>query len=168
MPSVNGSPEVLARRFWAKVDRSGGPSACWPWLGARLRGAHGQLTQHGKRRVASRVAWELTRGPIPAGKFVCHRCDRGECCNPEHLFIGTQAENMRDAITKGRFRFTFRERPELVRGEGNVTSKLTVANVREIRRLRLAGVARGVVAKRFGVTPQNITHITNGTTWRTA
>ena len=86
--------------FWARVERGSG---CWPFQGARTApGWHGSVTYHGRRIVAHRLAWTLARGPIPAGLLVLHRCDNPPCCNPDHLYLGTQRENMRDAAAKGR------------------------------------------------------------------
>lgn len=92
-------------RFWEKVDIRG-DDECWPWLGV-LRGtgkmAYGVF--HGPERVASRAAWTFTWGAIDAGMGVLHRCDNPPCCNPNHLFLGTQADNMRDMAAKGRGRW---------------------------------------------------------------
>lgn len=84
-----------------------GPAAeCWPWNGARDPYGYGQFWDHYQRRViqAPRVAWELARGPIPDGMKVLHTCDTPPCVNPAHLFLGTDADNVRDAIAKGRRR----------------------------------------------------------------
>ncbi len=98
--AIHSSSGAIAARFWPKVDRSG--PACWPWIGARNPGGYGNFGIGYRTHRASRVAYELTFGPIPAGMFVCHSCDNPPCCNPEHLFLGTNADNLRDMATKGR------------------------------------------------------------------
>src|SRR4051812_19427853 len=87
---------TLAERFWAKVDRTAGPDACWPWMGARFWFGHGAVKVGGRPWGTHRVAWELTNGAIPAGQQVNHRCDHPPCCNPTHLWLGTQLDNVRD------------------------------------------------------------------------
>jgi HNH endonuclease len=95
-------PRTLAERFWAKVDRSAGPDGCWPWTGARFWFGHGAIKIDGRPWGAHRIAWELTNGPIPDGLQANHRCDNPPCCNPAHLFLGTQLDNVRDMDAKGR------------------------------------------------------------------
>lgn len=92
----------LEERFWLYVQKSDG---CWNWTGglsskgyAILKGEGGD----GKRLQSSRVSWEIHNGPIPPGLFVCHRCDNPKCVRPDHLFLGTQTDNMQDCIRKGR------------------------------------------------------------------
>lgn len=94
----------LEQRFWPKVDRSGGSDACWTWTASLHTNGYGQIGSGGRGRplLAHRVAWELFCGAIPVGMVVCHRCDNHLCCNPSHLFIGTQAENLEDMTRKGR------------------------------------------------------------------
>jgi DNA-binding Xre family transcriptional regulator len=89
-------------QFWSRVDKSGGPDACWPWVKAKP-GKYGSVTINGKPKVASRVAYELARGPLAPGLLACHTCDNPPCCNPAHLFAGTYYDNTMDAIRKGRF-----------------------------------------------------------------
>jgi hypothetical protein len=99
-------------RFWSKVDRSGGPDACWNWQACTVAGnpdrgikGYGVFHVRGTTRThayAHRTAWELANGPIPAGLFICHHCDNPLCCNPAHLFAGTALDNVRDMIKKGR------------------------------------------------------------------
>jgi len=99
----------LATRLWTKVEKT---ETCWLWRGAtngvgRPGVGHGQISvtvgPYRKKRVyAHRLAWELAYGPVPEGMCVLHRCDIPNCVNPEHLFLGTPADNVRDCITKGR------------------------------------------------------------------
>lgn len=89
-------------RFWAKVDRSGGPDACWPWTGPRNGDGYGQTTVGGRTVGAHRVAYARANGEIPDGLSVLHDCDNRPCCNPAHLRVGTQAENISDMYSRGR------------------------------------------------------------------
>ncbi len=87
-----------ANKFWAKVQKSDG---CWVWQGCIVR-RYGVLGHDGKQVKAHRVAWGLTNGPIPNGLSVLHKCDNPPCVRPDHLFLGTQLDNMRDCSAKGR------------------------------------------------------------------
>lgn len=82
-------------RFWAKVDKAEG---CWLWTGKCNRDGYGYIDDRG----AHRVAYELSKGPIPTGLFVCHSCDNKRCVNPSHLWAGGAAANTQDMIAKGR------------------------------------------------------------------
>lgn len=98
------TPEM---RFWGRVDKGPHPKGCWEWQGYRQKFGHGNigyLTPDGKRRyvLAHRQAWLYTKGPIPDGKWVCHHCDNPPCCNPDHLYIGVRADNVRDIYVRER------------------------------------------------------------------
>jgi hypothetical protein len=122
---------------------------CWIWLGYRSREGYGQIgLPGGGVGLVHRVAYELTYGPIPAGIFVCHRCDVPPCVRPDHLFLGTQADNMRDAAEKGRARG--------VAGIRNWNARLTSEEVERIRALDDAGMPRKKTALLFGITPQHV------------
>lgn len=99
-------PKPLAERFWPKV-RIAGQNECWEWLASRNWKGYGRIGYRALAcgyTAAHRAAWELTRGPIPEGAWVLHRCDNPPCCNPAHLFLGTGKDNSDDMFRKGRGR----------------------------------------------------------------
>jgi hypothetical protein len=144
--------------FWARVDRRG-PDDCWEWT--RCRGAEGYGRVNGgsgaKGKIynAHRVAYALTHPRWDGTKKVLHRCDNPPCCNPRHLFLGTDADNMRDKAAKGRVK--------PVNGSLNPNAKLTEAQVRKI--LTSRHVYRQL-ADEYGVTIGMIGHIKKGRSWR--
>ena len=151
----------LEERFWAKVDRRG-DAECWEWTACRAPSGYGRIGigQQRDTDYAHRVSWRLHFGEIPDGLYVCHRCDNPPCVNPAHLFLGTHAENMRDAQVKGRVRNNPR------RGESNGWAKLTDATVRDARRLWASGTSMRSLAKRYGVTFRTMDDAVKGLSWR--
>jgi hypothetical protein len=126
-------------------------NGCRLWIGARDSKGYGRVRVGGRLVNATRVVWERAHGPILEGLFVCHTCDNPPCCELSHLWLGTNAENLRDAAAKGR----------LERGPGH-GSPLTEADVAAIR----ASTERHVVvARRYGITPQAIGRIRAGKRW---
>lgn len=149
----------FAQRFWAKVMK-GGPAECWPWVGAKKSSGYGNFAGIGTS-IASRVSWELTKGPIPSGLFVCHHCDNPPCCNPTHLFVGTQRENISDMFKKGR-QATYTGNP----GESNPAAKLNGELVAEIRRRLASGSTHAALAGEFLVSKNTIRNIDRGVSWK--
>jgi len=94
-------------RFMAKVERPDTRNSCWRWTAGLAGGGYGQFWIYEARHAipAHRAAWLLMVGPIPPGLMVLHRCDVRECVNPEHLFLGTAADNTHDMMAKGRAAF---------------------------------------------------------------
>jgi hypothetical protein len=151
------------QRFWSKVDRSGGPDACWIWTATPDTCGYGRLNVAGNWIGAHRLSWTINRGAIPDGLFVCHDCPDGDnpaCVNPSHLFLGTVHENNADRDTKGRLFGKDRS------GERNGRARLTRHDVEIIRSRRVErGVTRGELAMEFGVSPRTIGDVLNGKTW---
>ena len=87
------------RRFFSRVDHTG---KCWLWVGAVTSRGYGWFVAKGRQWTAHRFSWHISRGPIPDGLFVCHHCDTPRCVRPQHLFLGTHADNMADMKAKGR------------------------------------------------------------------
>lgn len=147
--------EKQIARFWSKVDQSGGPDACWPWTAGCFDRGYGAFGHGGKTLKAPRVAFFLTHGYWP--EFGCHHCDNPPCCNPAHLFDGTPGDNTRDAAAKGRMCRTS--------GEDRWTSKLTDAQVMEIRNRYAVGETQEAIAGDYGITFQNVSWIVRGKSW---
>ena len=146
-------------RFWPKVDRSGGPEACWPWTGSKRSTGYGGFNFDGRNLKAHRVAFSLATGEDPAGRVVCHRCDNPPCCNPAHLFMADQRTNLSDMRRK--------RRASCGRGEGNGRARISSAQVTEIRRRYAAGgISYKALASEYGVAESTIGHAVEGRTWR--
>lgn len=156
-------PLVSFNERWEASD-----TGCWLWTGAVFNHGYGYFsTQHGGKRwvtTASRASYILHKGPIPDGLVVCHRCDNPLCVNPDHLFLGTDRDNIHDAIAKGRFQSP--ENPCYQRGSQRSRA---VMNEEMVRRLRLA-VANGTsvteAARAEGVAPETARHAVKRISWR--
>ena len=147
---------TLRERFLAKVCVEA-ESGCWLWQGLVRADGYGAMRLGGKEQGAHRVAWKLFRGEIAPGMQVCHKCDVRACVNPDHLFLGTPAENAQDMTAKGRGR----------RGEKHGSSKLTATQVSRIKAmLEEDRMYMSEIAREFGVSQTTIRAIRTRKTWR--
>ena len=143
-------------RFWAKVAKR--ENGCWEWTGALNDTGYGVIglgrREWGLER-AHRLSYMMHKGPIPEGKFVCHSCDNPSCVNPDHLFLGSCAENISDMVQKGRN----------AHGECSY-AKLTHAQVNEIRAIYAAGgISQRALGERYGISRSMVGLITRGERW---
>lgn len=156
--STNGTllartSEQFAEAFWARVA-CGRADQCWLWTGPLHYKGYGEIAKSRAvpERKSHRVAYHLSKGPIPRGMVVMHSCDCPPCCNPNHLGIGTARENVLDSVRKGR-----RAKPW--------TTKLTVDEVLEIRAIG-ESQSRTQIGKKFGITGRNVLSILRRDSWR--
>lgn len=142
-------------------------TGCWLWCGFVPDGGYGRFRMCSNPKKAStpahRAAWLLFVGRIPRGTLVCHKCDVRACANPDHLFLGSYADNMRDASRKGRMDWKIAKRPGLRRGEAHPAAKLRASDVIFIRGSEETGVR---LAEQFGVAPLTISRIRRNLIWR--
>lgn len=142
-------------RFWSRFERTEG---CWVWTGYRrpepFNYGHLSYIPNGcTSRIASRIAWELEHGPLPGPHIkVLHRCDNPPCCNPSHLFLGTDADNTADKVAKGRCR-------------GGENKKMTLDQAREVRSRVASGEQQKDLALEFGVSNNAIWQIIHNITY---
>lgn len=156
MHSLRKAPNEVRVRARLEVNHIPVPEAgCWLWTGPVNEDGYGQTWDGVRYLGAHRASYALHIGPIPKGKEVCHKCDTRSCINPDHLFLGTHGENMRDMYRKGR-------RTQC--GERNGHARLTEAQVSEIK--RSGHVPRKVLAANYGVSVSLIGMIRGGYLWK--
>jgi hypothetical protein len=144
--------------FWACVERRS-DSECWPWRGKYfLRGGYGRFFAFGYKWLAARLVWFFIHESDPAPLCVLHKCDNPKCCNPAHLFLGTDADNAADKAKKGR--------SAVVVGETNPNAKLTEEDVRLIRSVPVVRGTIVALSRWFGVSRGQIFNIRRGDTWK--
>ena len=143
---------VWVDRFWKKVEKS---DSCWQWKCAIDDAGYGRFKGE-KQDRSHRISYELFFGEIPKNLSVLHKCDNRGCVRPDHLFLGTQVENIQDAVHKKRMAF----------GSRSARSKLTEYTVRKIKDLYSNGVNQVRLAYRFNVSQPSISLIVRGINWK--
>ena len=145
---------TLKDRFFRYVRQTDG---CWEWLSYIDPQGYGRLNYKGRPMLASRISYLIHFGEIPEGQGVCHKCDNPSCTNPDHLFLGTQADNVADMHSKGR------GRKRGMKGTEHHHSKLTDDDVRAIRQ---SAESDSSLAKQYSVSRPTIYAIKRGLTWK--
>jgi hypothetical protein len=142
--------EPIEKRLWGRSEHK--PSGCIVFTGSTNAGGHGQIHYNGRNRRTHTVSWELSNGPIPDGMQVNHHCDNPPCINPEHLYLGTQSQNMADMNARGRN----------VLGSQTGTAKLTELDALAI--FHAPGTHKDI-ARMYGVCRQTVGLIKNRINW---
>lgn len=158
------SDEMLARaiRIFNETEWWSSPKGCKIWPKSTDTGGYGiivlrEIRERRNRHFGChRLAWEMTHGPIPEGMFICHKCDTRRCCNPDHMFIGTERDNWND----------MREKRRNPRGERHPHAKLSESQVAEIKWKLAQGQTRASIGQEYGVAEGTIGNIKQGNNWK--
>ena len=145
------SVEDRLNKFHIKDHDSG----CWNWIGKKDKRGYGRCSFEGRKQFAHRISHKVFKGPIPDGLYILHSCDNPACINPDHLRIGTQAENMNDAVVRRRMPI----------GEQSSMSKLSNESVMQIVEMRNSGMSIADIARNFNVEFTTVSVILRGHTW---
>lgn len=162
----------LSERFWEKVDKTPGHGRdgdCWMWTSHVAKDGYGQFWVNEKKRAERphRLSYLMATGQDPTGLLVCHKCDNPLCVRPDHLFLGTNSDNMADMSAKKRTRYHLYPETVLIcqPGEKNPRSKLTESEVVSIIRRHRAGESTSLLAKEFGINRNHVLKLVRGERW---
>lgn len=154
-PLYSMREETIKERFFRKCPQAPWGDECVEWTGSKNSDGYGVFSFAGRSRIASRVSFELHHGEIPDGHVIRHKCDNPPCVNPNHLETGTDAENSKDSVDRLRHAY----------GERQGSSKLTAAQVKEIRRIGKAMTLKQMAAI-YGVHFSTIGKIRREDSWK--
>jgi hypothetical protein len=144
-------------RFWSHVDVRE-QDECWEWTAGRNREGYGKVKIGGKNLRSHRVMYELEIDDIPKGMIVMHLCDNPACCNPRHLVLGTDRDNVEDKIRKGRERYAS--------GEDHGNSKTSEVDVIAMKKLYKSGFSIKYISDKFNMSHVQVGRIVHGTAWK--
>jgi len=136
------------KKFWSKVNKNT-DNGCWEWSGCKDRKGYGEFRIFGDNYQAHRIAYMLANGGIPSNISVCHKCDNPKCCNPDHLFAGTNRDNMIDLLLKGK-------KPD---------TKLNPQSVKSIREAFKNGVSRAELRQKYNISATCLNSLLRGEKW---
>ena len=141
------TPKYSIMDVLSKINKD--KSGCWNWTGPKANNGYGRISFQNEHLIAHRLVYKLLKGEIPKGMNLCHSCDNPQCCNPDHMFIGTQKDNMIDCLKKNR----------------SASAKLKYEEVQAIRSLSDAGIDIKQLALMYGVSKKQIKRIIKGIAW---
>lgn len=154
--SIGEIREKDKRRFMSKIHR--GDNGCWLWLDKLRKDGYGHIKINGKMILAHRFSWYIFNNNIPTTKYCLHRCDNRACVNPDHLFLGTQEDNMADMTNKGRSPSN--------EGDANPHSKISERDALDILRLYSRGeCAARVLSDKYHISETQVYLIYTGVSW---
>jgi hypothetical protein len=161
-----GKRDTLENRLWAKIDKRS-ENECWPWCANKNNKGYGMIRLGGKqpKALSHRVVFELEKERIPNGKVIMHSCDNPECCNPNHLFLGTMKDNHADMVAKGRRVIGWNpdNKPPHKFGSTHGFAKLTEEQAREIK---FSKAPTKLLCAKFSICRSVIKRIRSGKSWR--
>jgi hypothetical protein len=157
-----GKQKSMHERIWSRIDKKG-PYDCWVWISGIGKNGYGYIkTRIGPRKEgknkyesAHRLVYTEVNGPIPEGMLICHKCNNRKCCNPSHLYAGTNQDNMNDKVRSGHSTF----------GSKNPKARLKESDIVQIRQLRSEGKTLKSIAEQFNVHLATIGYICQGKRW---
>lgn len=152
--------EEIEKRIFLKTKP--GLNGCLDWIGAKGGNGYGRIRIKSKLYLPHRIIFEAFYGKNPGNFMVCHKCDNRFCVNPNHLFLGTRSDNMRDCYEKGRLPKNLKNS----RGEGVGTSKLKNSDILKIKSFLEKGLSQSHIAKIFFVHRSQINRIAKGKAWK--
>lgn len=150
-------------RFWNNVRQH--PMGCWRWILAHKGYGYGIFGAKGKKYRAHCLCYFFATGTSPSGRVVMHRCDNPWCVNPDHLCLGTQAENMKDAATKGRMCKGQARKSISQVGKDRYNAKIDDETVREVRSLAGTGMSFEAIGNLFGISPSSAHRVARRKSW---
>ncbi len=153
---MKGKNKNIKEDVWKRINIKG-EDDCWEWKGYVLSNGYGQIRIDYRRYRTHRLVYELTYGPIPEGLLVCHKCNNRKCCNPKHLYVGTQKDNLKQMIEDGR-------KPI---GENSSKAKLNWKQINEIRKKYIPYIyTQKRLGKEYSISESECFLIINNKVWK--